>query len=132
MWQCHTYSQPMAITLFAWLKAPFTGLKVVMAGSLPAGLVGSSKRMLSGTGKRSLWAVGLKATKSISSGFMRTVSFQPFSLRRGARSVPSNAINELNVIQMEVNDMAVHTVVNDFPNPGAVAQHANRLSGYVR
>ena len=45
--------------------------------------------MLSGTPKGSLGATGRKATMMSSSGFIRTVSFQPSSLGSGGLTTPS-------------------------------------------
>ena len=61
-----------------------SGLMFREARVEPIGMVGSSGRMLSGTPNGSLGATGRKATMQSSSGFIRTVSFQPNSLARAA------------------------------------------------
>ena len=55
----------------------------------PSGVVTSNGRMLSGSPKGSFGVVGRIATMMSSSGFMRTVSFQPTSFGSGFRIAPS-------------------------------------------
>src|SRR5450759_2535242 len=93
MWQCHTYSHPkltLALTLKALFTLPVAGSIPEIAGeTTPSGIVGSRERTLSGSGKGTTGVMGCRATRMSSSGFIRTVSFQPASLASIARIEPS-------------------------------------------
>ena len=84
--------------------------------------------MLSGTPKGSLGAIGRKATMMSSSGFIRTVSFQPSSLGSGGLTcaVPVDPVDHLHVEQVEVDRVGVHAVVRDLPDLGAVGRGPDR------
>ena len=94
----------------------------------PCGMVGSSRRTLSGTPKGSLRSIGRMATMMSSSGFIRTVSFQPSSFASGGWIAPSQPTR---LITCTLNrwkwiGMGVHAVVRDLPDLRPIAQIADR------
>src|SRR5659263_301266 len=61
-----------------------------------SGIVGSSNRMLLGMSHGMLGLIGLRATITSSSGFIRTVSFQPTSFASGGFTIPSHPTRLIN------------------------------------
>ena len=61
-----------------------------------------------------------------SSGLIRTVSFQPSSVRLGRDDdvVPGDPVEHLHVVQVEVDRVGVHAVVRDLPDLGAVVRRS--------
>ena len=115
-WQCHTYSQPkLVITLVvpAATGAPGNGAMGVKFTEEPAGIVGSSRRLLSGIVNGSVIAAGRIATIMSSNGFVLMVSFQPNSSGVGRLYGvgPVNPVDHLHVEQVEVDGMGVNAYV---------------------
>ena len=88
MWQCHTYSQPKSVAaLLMMMGLPSAGL-VTLRLAL-AGWMTFSDRLLLVSLKGSRGEMGRKATTMSSSGFIWTVSRQPYSLAAGILIMPS-------------------------------------------
>ncbi len=85
-------------------------------------MVGSSGRTLLGTAKGNVGIFARIATMISSSGFIRTVSFQPSSLGSVVSDcpVPADPVDHLHVDQVEVDAVGVNAVMCNLPELGLI------------
>ena len=102
--------------------------RVELASRAPSGIVGSIRRTLLGMSKGTAGMIGRSATNVSSSGLILTVSFQPSSVAWGYsdKAIPTDAVEELHVVEVEVDRVRVHPVVRDLPDLRPVRGGADR------